>query len=111
MLLKVVLRVLDLAHCWHVYAGSVANSIFSPPQAGGCLPQSLSNPVVTRYSYKTYLGLSVEVDATLSVERNITKETALVPTPREHRKRNWDRNVDSDLANLDITLEFTSSRS
>ena len=56
-----------------------------------------------------YLVLSVEVDATPSVERNISKCASLVPTPREHGQGHGDGNVNSDLAHVDLSLVFPSS--
>ena len=45
-----------------------------------------------------------------SVERNVAEEACLVSAPREHgqRHRNW--YVDADLADLNLTLKFASSR-
>jgi len=52
--------------------------------------------------------LGVEVDATPSVERNIPKRTSLVPTPREHGQGHGNRNVNSDLAHVNLPLVFPS---
>jgi hypothetical protein len=55
-----------------------------------------------------HLILSIEIDTTPSVKRDIPKRTGLVPTPREHGQRHGNRNVNSNLPHVDLPLEFPS---
>jgi hypothetical protein len=53
--------------------------------------------------------LSVEIDAALAIKSDIAEYGTLVSTPGEHRQRHRDGNIDTNLANLDFILKFTSS--
>jgi hypothetical protein len=85
-------------------------SIFTLPKNSGSLRANRPSSVPPqRNKFRTHLILSVEVDTTPSVERNITKSTSLVPTPREHGQRHRNRNVNSNLSHVDLPFEFPSS--
>jgi len=73
----------------HIHGRPIANSIFRSPETCCCLI------------------LSIEVDTTLAIKTDITKDASLVTTPREHRQRYWNGNINSKLA--DINLRFKSS--
>jgi hypothetical protein len=55
------------------------------------------------------LPLSVKSNCTLSVEVSGTPHGGFVAGEAEHRKGNWDRKIDSNLASLDLSLELASS--
>jgi len=71
--------------------------------------KSLSVPWIGTQQETPYLILGIEVDATPSVERNISKSTSLVPAPREHRQGHGNGNIDSNLTHVDFPLVFPSS--
>jgi len=75
----------------HGNSGVALEGILAPPKSGDGLV------------------LSIEIDTTPSVERNISECAGLVPAPREHWQGhgNWD--VNSDLSHVDLSLEFPSS--
>lgn len=55
------------------------------------------------------LPLSEETHSALTVEVVVSDDRLLVSGKGEHRERNWDGNVDSDLSALDLSLELMSS--
>lgn len=52
------------------------------------------------------LELSIEVNTSFSIEVVLSSEAVLVSSEREHRKRDWDRQIDSNLSCLNFILEF-----
>ena len=96
----------------HVNGGVAFEGVFAPPKNSGSLQKmggSRQFLVGMTRKRDPYLILSVEIDASPSVERNISEGTGFVPTPREHRQGHGDRNVNSDLSHVDLPLEFSSS--
>lgn len=57
-------------------------------------------------SPRSHLVLSIKIDSTTSIERNITQEARPVAAPREHREGNGDWHVDTHLSDLDVHLEL-----
>ena len=55
--------------------------------------------------------LSKEVDSVLAVEVDITSDGVFVSSEGHHRQGNRNRQVDSNLTALDLSLEFPSRRS
>ena len=53
------------------------------------------------------LRLRIKVNPGLPIEsvRATTRNTLLVPREAEHRQRDWDGDIDADLAGLDVLLE------
>jgi len=56
------------------------------------------------------LGLQIEVDSLLSVEVRISEEAASRPGEREHRQRNGNWNINSDISHIDLLHKFSGCR-
>mmetsp|Transcript_21036 Transcript_21036/g.49367 ORF Transcript_21036/g.49367 Transcript_21036/m.49367 type:complete len:232 (-) Transcript_21036:926-1621(-) len=56
------------------------------------------------------LQLREEVDARLPVEVQVSQDRLLVPREGEHRQRNRDRDVDTNLSRFNLVGEFPCSR-
>ena len=95
----------------HGDSSTALKSVFALPEDGGGLGRKGPCQLLPERSagQRTHLILSIEVDATPPIERNIAKCARLVPTPRKHRQRHGNRNINSDLSHVDLPLVLPSS--
>lgn len=94
----------------HVNGGTALESVFAlPKNSGGLKGKFWSGLGRIQETGTAHLILSVEIDATPSIERNICKQTGLIPAPREHRQWHGDRNVNSNLSHINLPLVFPGS--
>jgi hypothetical protein len=68
------------------------------------------NRILTLPQTRHSLPLRIEVDSTLAVEiaRPATRHRLLVPREAEHRQRHRNRDINTQLAGLDLLLELGS---
>jgi hypothetical protein len=100
----------ELAVGGHVDGGMALESVFAPPKSSGGLQIKgiFCQFILGQPAGDPHLILSIEVDTTSSVERNVSKCASLVPAPREHGQGHGNGNVNSDLSHVNLPLEFPS---